>query len=156
MRFNLGCGSDIRHGYVNVDKMPQGNMSLDVYRQGDMQSLDWLTEDNMIEEIIALDCLEYIPNNAIVSTIGNWTKKLTDDGILKILVPDCHLVAKSFYHGQLNLKEYSQITFGKREDGDIRLTMIDALSLVDIIEDAGLKIILKRYEGIAIYVEATK
>lgn len=156
MKVNLGCGNDMRSGYINVDKMPQGQMPLDTYRQGDISSLDWLAEDTSIEEIIALDCLEYLSISVMKNALLNWVQKLTQGGILKILVPDCHAVAKAFVLGQFSLSEYSTIMFGTQEKGDSRYSVIDTNTLLEILIGAGLTILLKRYDGVAIYVEAIK
>lgn len=156
MKINIGCGTDIRHGYINVDRLPPNQLPPDVYKQGDISSLDWLTEDNTVDEIVALDCLEYLATDKLESAITNWVQKLVPGGILKILVPDCHIIAKSFSQGQFNLQEYSQLTFGTRENGDYRLSVIDTLTLIDFLQKAGMTISLKRYEGVAIYVEATR
>lgn len=156
MRLNLGCGNDIRQGYINIDHILQKQVPKELYRQGDIQSLDWLTEDSTVDEILAVDCLEYLPNNVIKQTLINWTKKLSDKGVLKILVPDCLAIAKSFYQGQFSLEEYSQMIFGTQSDNDNRLSVIDTTTLLSTLQEIGLTILLKRYEGVAIYVEATK
>ncbi len=156
MKLNLGCGNDIRAGYLNVDRLPANQVPPEVYRQGDIGSLDWLTEDDTVDEILAIDCLEYLPIDVVKSALANWAKKLSVGGTLKILVPDAHAVAKAFYQGQFNLSEYSQMTFGTQKENDNRLSVIDAITLLNILEEIGLTISIKRYEGIAIYVEATK
>ncbi len=156
MKFNLGCGADIRSGYINIDRLPQKQIPQDIYRQGDITSLDWIAEDNTVDEILALDCIEYLPINSIKESITNWVKKLSKGGILKILVPDCHAIAKAFYQGQFSLQEYSKMTFGTQEGNDNRLAIIDAATLLSVLQEVGLTISIKRYEGVAIYVEATK
>ncbi len=156
MKLNLGCGVDVRSGYINVDKLPSNQLPSDVYRQGDIGSLDWLAEDNTVDEIIALDCLEYLPTNVIKQALINWAQKLSVGGILKILVPDCHAIAKSFAQGQFSLQEYSQMILGTQEGNDNRLAVIDAATLLNILQEIGLTISLKRYEGVAIYVETIK
>lgn len=156
MKLNIGCGTDIRSGYVNIDRLPPGQISSDVYKQGDIQSLDWMTEDGTVDEIVALDCLEYLPTNAIKQALTNWANKLIVGGILKILVPDCHAIAKSFTQGQFSLQEYSQMIFGTQEGNDNRLSIVDAVTLLSTLQEIGLTISLKRYEGVAIYVEAVK
>lgn len=157
MRLNLGCGNDIRAGYLNIDRLPRPNqMPPDVYQQGDIGSLDWLTEDNTVSEIVATDCIEYLPTVVVKQALINWAQKLIIGGILKILVPDCHLIAKAFAQGQLNLPEYTQIMFGTQRDNDNRLSAIDAATLLSTLQEIGLTISLKRYEGVAIYVEAVK
>ena len=156
MKINLGCGTDIRSGYVNIDRLPQPQISLDIYRQGNIDYLDWLTEDNTVDEIVALDCLVYLSTNVMKQALINWAQKLSTGGILKILIPDCHLIAKSFAQGQFSLKEYSQMTLGTQEGNDNRLSLIDATTLLSTLQEIGLTISLKRYEGVAIYVEAIK
>jgi len=156
MKLNLGCGNDIRSGCVNIDRMPQGEVPTDVYRQGDIESLDWIAEDNTVDEIIAIDCLEYLPTNVIKQALTNWAQKLIVGGILKILVPDCQAIAKSFAQGQFNLQEYSRMVLGTQEGNDKRLSVIDTATLLSTLQEIGLTIYLKRYEGVAIYVEAKK
>lgn len=153
MKLNLGCGQDVRSGFVNIDRLP---MKAEHCKQGDIQSLDWLVEDSTVDEILAIDCLEYLAAKDIKLAIENWANKLSTGGVMKILVPDGHLVAKSFYQGQLSLQEYQTIIFGTQENNDNRLSTIDAATLLGILKDCGLTISLKRYEGIAIYVEAVR
>jgi hypothetical protein len=45
---------------------------------------------------------------------------------------------------------------GTQEGNDNRLAVIDAATLLSILQEIGLTISLKRYEGVAIYVEAIK
>ena len=156
MKLNLGCGNDIRSGYINIDRLPPGQVPPEVYRQGDIQTLDWLTEDDTVDEIIALDCVEYLPTNAVKHAIANWAQKLTTGGTMKILMPDCHAIAKSFAQGQFNLQEFSQMIFGTQESGDSRLSLMDTATLIETLQEIGLTVALKRYEGVAIYVEAVK
>lgn len=156
MKINLGCGNDIRPGYINIDRTPQGKVSSDIYRQGDISSLDWLTEDDTVNEIIALDCLEYLPTKTLKQALINWTKKLLSGGVLKILIPDCFVIATSFSQGQFNLEEFSKMLLGTQEGNDNRLSVIDQATLISVLQEIGLTISLKRYEGVAFYVEAIK
>lgn len=156
MKINLGCGNDVRTGYINIDRMPQGKAPPETYRQGDINSLDWLVEDGTVDEIIAMDCLEYLPTNGVEQALTNWAQKLSAGGTLKILVPDCHAIANAFVLGQFNLQEYSHTILGTQKDNDNRLSVIDSLTLLGMLRKVGLTIYLKRYEGVAIYVEATK
>jgi len=156
MKVNLGCGQDIRTDCVNIDKMPPGDFPDSIYRQGDITNIDWLTKSSSVEQIIAIDCLQYIQSDRLSSTIENWIEKLAIGGVIKILVPDCLLTAKSFYQGQISLEEYSNIVFGFRKNNDVRVSMIDAGTLINLLEKFRIKLTLKRYEGIAIYVEGVK
>ena len=154
MKLNLKSGNDIRLGYLNVDRFPADGVEANVYRQGDIGSLDWLVEDSQVDEIIAMDCLEHLPTDVIQSAITNWCNKLAKDGILKIMALDCYAVAKAFSQGQLNLEEFSKAILGTKNEN--KLSSIDAITLLAILKESGLDISLKRYEGISLYVEATK
>jgi len=156
MRLNLGCGHDIRSGYINVDLLPGGQNAPDNYRQGDIKTLDWLVENGVVEEIVALDCLEYVESNMLTEMLTNWVTKLCNGGTMKVLIPDCYSVAKAFAQGQLSLDEYSQITFGTNISTDQRVSVLDSQTLINILQKLGLTIKLKRYDGIAFYVEARK
>ena len=157
MRLNLGCGEDVRPvGYINVDRFPQGQIPPEVYRQGDFTSLDWIAEDGTVEEIVALDCLEYLPTSQVKNTLANWVDKLSSGGTLKILVPDCFAIARAFAQGQFNLEDYLKMTFGTQIENDSRLSAIDTITLCAILEGMGLTITSKRFEGVAVYLEATK
>ena len=155
MKLNLKCGNNIKPDYINIDIFPNTDNN-DTYCQGDIKSLNWIVKDDTVDEILAIDCLEYLPTDMAKSALTNWTKKLTFGGTLKILVPDCHAVAKAFCHGQFNLQEFSQIIFGTRQGNDVKESIIDSVTLLSWIKEVGLTISLIRYEGIAIYLEATK
>ncbi len=156
MKINLGCGNDMRSGYINIDRISYNGVVLGTYRQGDIASLDWLAENDSVEEIVALNCLEYLCINQIKSALVNWIQKLKSGGAIKILSSDCYAVAQAFHQGQLSLPEYLQIIFGTQENDDKKLSAIDAHSLLTLLKENGMTISLKRYEGISIYVEATK
>ena len=55
-RLNLGCGMDIREGYINVDKFMLPNV--DVIHNLDV--FPYPFDDNSINEIIFIDCLEHL------------------------------------------------------------------------------------------------
>jgi predicted SAM-dependent methyltransferase len=154
MKLNLGCGTDIRIGYINIDRLPLGKPPM--FKQGDFSNLDWLTQDESVEEIIAIDCLEYLSIHNVKPAIMNWAQKLCQNGIIKILIPDCHVMAIMFGNGQYGLEDFLRIMFGQQQDNDNRMSAIDALTLCSYLTEAGLKISTKRYEGIAFYVEAVK
>lgn len=156
MKVNLGCGNDVRPGYVNVDRLQPGQIPPDLYKQGDIQTLDWLTEDDKVDEILALDCIEYLPTDVVKQALVNWAQKLTAGGTLKILMPDCHAIAKSFAQGQFSLQEFSQMLLGTQDGNDNRLSIMDTATLLTTLQEIGLSISLKRYEGVALYVEAVK
>lgn len=57
-RLNLGCGRDIRAGYVNVDRIRLPGVELIV----DFSRFPWPFKDNAIEEVVAIHLLEHLPD----------------------------------------------------------------------------------------------
>ncbi len=55
-RLNLGCGRDIRDGFVNVDNAPLDGV--DVVH--DLAQMPWPFADDSVEEILAKDLIEHI------------------------------------------------------------------------------------------------
>jgi len=154
MRLNLGCGKDIRYGYVNVDIIQKDQS--ENYKIGDMRTLDWLVDDGVVDEIVALDCLEYIELSQIQGVVEHWATKLKQGGMLKILIPDVFAISRAFSQGQFSLQEFNTIVFGTQNEYDTRRSVLDTHTLCDILSNCGLEIELKRYEGVAIYMEAKK
>ena len=57
LKLNLGCGEDIREGYINIDKY------IKVCKQVDLNNIPYLwIKDNSIDEILALNILEHLNN----------------------------------------------------------------------------------------------
>ena len=57
MKLNLGCGNDIREGYVNVDFRKTHPSVLQV----DLSKFPWPFENDSVDEILMLDFLEHFP-----------------------------------------------------------------------------------------------
>ncbi len=157
MKLNLGCRTEMvrAQGYVNVDDTPPTEENKDVYKQGSFESLDWLCEDNTVQEIVIKDSTGRIPLSALGSVLQNWAQKLQPDGVLKIMIPDAHLVAQMFFQDQISLAEYQGIVLGIQYDVQMR-SLLDAPMLMSLLEQAGLSVTLKRYDGLYLYVEAVK
>lgn len=84
MRLNLGCGPDIRSGYVNVDfRQLRG---VDVVT--DLSVFPWPFTDGSAEEILLLDFLEHFPYRMTQTILLECYRVLTPNGELVIQVPD--------------------------------------------------------------------
>ena len=84
MRLNLGCGSDIRAGYVNVDfrKLPGVDQVVD------LSKFPWPFEDGSADEILMLDFLEHFPYRSTPTILLECYRVLVPGGKLVIQVPD--------------------------------------------------------------------
>jgi len=152
MKLNLGCRDDIRQNYINID-IHEDKDNNPLYRQGNINSLDWIAEDKSVEEIVALNALSKIPLMQLGPTLINWSQKLQVGGVLKISIPDVYLLAKTFVHNQIGSAEFLQLIYGKDE---INQSGLDSDALLDILKQCELSISSKRYDGMAFYVEATR
>jgi hypothetical protein len=89
MRLNLGCGDDVKEGYVNVD-FRQTHPSV---MQVDLSKFPWPFEDASSEEILMLDFLEHFPYAQTKSILLECFRILRADGTVVIQVPDAtHLM----------------------------------------------------------------
>ena len=82
LRLNLGCGQDIRPGYVNHD---WSRHRPDVEVAHDLEAFPWPWPDNSAEEIVLSDVLEHLAD--VVPVIDQCWRILTPAGFLHISVP---------------------------------------------------------------------
>lgn len=81
IKLNLGCGSDIREGYVNCD----------LYNDKADQKFDSAKlpfHDNSVDEIMAYHIIEHFPYSKAMNTLGEWYRALKPGGRLHIETPD--------------------------------------------------------------------
>lgn len=158
MRLNLGCTTETvrKQGYTNIDDVPSTKENEDIYKQGSFESLDWLCENDTVEEIIIKDSIGRIPLNALEGVLQNWAQKLQPGGVLKIMTPDAYLVAQMFFQDQISLAEYQAIVLGTQYNNIQMRSLLDTPTLVGLLEQAGLSVTTKRYDGLCFYVEAVK
>jgi predicted SAM-dependent methyltransferase len=81
-RLNLGCGFDVREGFLNVDFHSVHKPDL-VANVTDLSMLP----SGYYSEIIAQDILEHIPRTITVPVLCEWNRLLAKNGILEIRVP---------------------------------------------------------------------
>lgn len=82
-KLNLGCGFDIREGYLNVDFQSFHNPDL----VADIRKLEMLPS-NFYEEVVAQDCLEHFPRCDTKPALAEWSRLLKSGGVLKLRVPN--------------------------------------------------------------------
>lgn len=90
VRLNLGCGSDVRDGYVNVDKFPANE---DVV-QADFPILPFAK--NHADEIVLSHVLEHFGFKDALTLCQEMVRVLKPGGIAHIEVPDIAWCAAQF------------------------------------------------------------
>lgn len=81
-KLNIGCGYDIRPGYLNIDSgdWHKPDLVVDITDLSDFPK-------NYFDEIVAQDVLEHIDREKQISAVAGWGKLLAPDGELKVRVP---------------------------------------------------------------------
>jgi predicted SAM-dependent methyltransferase len=111
VKLNLGCGSDLRPGWLNVDcrpLYPEGREFL----CGDLLALDGRVEDSSVERIVARDVLEYVPWREVDALLTMLGRKLRPGGVLLIRVPDGEQIARAFAGCTLSHHEAQRLLYG--------------------------------------------
>jgi len=91
-KLNLGCGQDIRFGYVNVDVRPLPGVDLVL----DLETEPLPFQDNLATEVLAYDVLEHISWRRIVFVLREIHRVLKPGGVLRARLPD---VERAFRKG---------------------------------------------------------
>lgn len=91
MKLNLGCGSDIRPGYVNVDFRSLPGVNLVV----DLSVVPWPFAFESVDEILMLDFLEHFPYSLTEALLMQCFGVLRPRGELVIQVPDVQHLARA-------------------------------------------------------------
>jgi hypothetical protein len=82
MKLNLGCGRDLRQGYLNVDFVQPCD------RMVDLSKFPWPWGDGEADEILMLDFLEHFPYRDTSKILMECWRVLKKDGLLEVQVPD--------------------------------------------------------------------
>lgn len=148
MKLNLGCGDDIRDGYINVDIIEKKGVT-----KKDLVEYLIRTPNNTIDEIVFQDVLEHFPhgiidtgtdleykpiNNVVTSLllIEMAVVKLKKGGKLYIRVPDLQWVCKKIGSGEFNWDRSVWTLFGGQKDRfDYHLSGWTAEKLKSLLED---------------------
>lgn len=104
MKLNLGCGADIRPGYINIDVR---RIDARVLRVNLEEELLTFFPDESVEEIVAKDVLEHISWRRVEDLLRDCYRVLKRGGRMYIQVPDLEAIARKiilnpgFKYGEL-------------------------------------------------------
>ncbi|GBE74429.1 MAG: class I SAM-dependent methyltransferase [Microcystis sp.] len=95
MKLNIGCGTDYREGFVNIDgskNLPKIDQVIDI----SAESLLTYFNPGTIEYILANDIIEHHFHWEAVRLLTEFFTLLKTDGIVEIRVPDIEYIIKSW------------------------------------------------------------
>ncbi len=117
-KLNLGCGKDIRDGYINVDIDDKHGPDI----VHDLNVFPWPWDDNSIEQIMALDILEHVDD--LVQVMDEMQRVIQSEGVLYIRGPSPDFIWDDVTHKRafklMSFDHFDRSTvFGKKyEYGD--------------------------------------
>ncbi|MEJ5244460.1 MAG: glycosyltransferase [Bacteroidota bacterium] len=137
---NLGCGKDIRNGFINIDLFSDDPSV--VY--GDVRKLE--LPDNSADLILASDILEHFSHRETQNILNEWARVLKPGGELIIRCPSLRLQVNAYVNGVWNADVASYMIFGGQTNpGDYHCVAFDEQSIKDKLHKAGL-IVTEFYE----------
>ncbi len=140
-RLNLGCGWDLREGYLNIDLHEFHNPDL----VADVTELSMLPAERY-REILAQDVLEHLPRTATLPTLVGWNRLLAPGGRLVLRIPSLLDLARLFAdpaHQAPEQQEWlMQCLYGTQAyTGDVHLTSFTRPLLSHYFTEAGFAVV---------------
>lgn len=102
-KLNLGCGTDIKKGWINLDSAPIEGVDI----VHDINVLPLPFPDNSLDEILCQDIIEHIPE--YVPLLKELHRILAPEGLLRIRVP--HFTSKNNFVDPTHRRMFSAFTF---------------------------------------------
>ena len=89
MKLNIGCGTDHKEGYVNVDFRDPCDVLCDI------ADVPWIWDDESVDEILMFDILEHLPYAKADSVLLEIWRVLKLGAFVDIQVPDFEHCARA-------------------------------------------------------------
>jgi len=126
VKLNLGAGGTELPGHIVIDR----NMGQEVY------PLEY--ENGSVDEIYASHILEHFGHGQVFDVLKHWVSKLKTGGLIRIAVPDYHLISERYLQGErFNVNGY--MMGGQVDENDYHKSLFDHKTLTQLMEQAGLK-----------------
>lgn len=137
-RINLGCGHDLRAGYLNVDLHARHGPDL----VADVVALGMLPSGHF-EEIVAQDVLEHLERHRTEPALREWSRLLAPGGVLVVRVPSLfgmfEMLSSPAYRPFERAQEIVHLMYGTQAyTGDYHLTGFTPALLDGYLRQAGL------------------
>ncbi|MBS1537195.1 MAG: glycosyltransferase, partial [Bacteroidetes bacterium] len=133
---NLGCGRDVRDGFVNIDLFSDDErvVGMDIHR------LD--LPDNIADGILASDVLEHFSHRETDAILTEWARVLKPNGEIIIRCPSLRLQMLAYQKGIWDADIASYMIFGGQTNpGDYHCIGFDEQSIRKHLEKAGLEVL---------------
>jgi len=138
VKLNLGCGNDIKPGYINID-LYSNQKKVDLI--ADVRKLPFL--ENSVEELFSSHLLEHFPVRTVFSLLEEWHRVLKIGGKLELYVPNLEKKVISWLNsGKKDNFIETRTIFGEQDyEGNIHYCGFTIGSLRTLLEDFGFHIL---------------
>lgn len=136
---------------INISFLPENihtynNHSI-LANQGNVQLVQY--DDNQLEEILAINVIEYLPRAMFDQIINHWITKLSHKGKLVVDFVDLYTVSRLFFLQQLQFQDVNTLLHGEMKVGwDEKKLNLTVPQLSNTLETFGLKVISKKLDGV--------
>lgn len=113
LRLNLGCGADVKDGYINIDIRPIRSGLPGEIVQMDVREVE--TNFSEVDEILALDILEHLPRKEARGILQSWVRTLRVGGRIVIRSPDTLKLIEVYQKGDMNFEEFVRRMYGGQD-----------------------------------------
>jgi len=165
IKLNLGCGTDLRSGYINIDfrdaVVPAG---IDYIKHDLNKPLPF--DIYSCEEVFARDILEHFSWRDTDRIFADWVRVLNIGGVISILVPNFEVHLKNLQDGVLDWKPerskgawgyfVSNVFGGQDYDGNFHHTTFTPETVKELFERNSLSNIEITLEDRGIWAKAIK
>lgn len=124
LRLNLGCGRDVREGFVNLDLYSDDPRVVGM----DVRRLE--LPEASVDEIVAKDVLEHVGHQETRAVLAEWARVLKPGAPLRIRCPSLRLQAKAYSTGVWDADVAAYMIFGGQTNpGDFHCSGFDESSI---------------------------
>ena len=139
MKLNLGCGKDIRKGFVNVDCRALSGVDC-VF---DLSSDEKLGSPGSVDYILAQDILEHFPQAKVRGILESWVELLGPGGVIEIQCPD---ILDAVRVAEMSLSDdwmIRRIYGGQDYPGNFHKAGFTRATMKHLLQSLGLEIVLE-------------
>ena len=157
-KVNLIYGvGDIMHTHVNINPFAEKADNVKVVRS-EITNLDRHVDDSELDELRAIDVINYVEIDKVEGTINNWCQKIRLGGKIIIGGIDLMEVCKSFSEYKSDLTEANILLHGSQEKPYlIRRSSFTALGISDYLQSKfNFTVMKKRVNSYRMVVEARR
>lgn len=155
MKLNLGCGNNIKEGYINIDVYDNPNV-----KKCDIRDLGCF-ENESADEIYARDVIEHLTLDDAKKALKEWIRVLKHGGAFFIQTVNLDKQIEAYQKGVWSLEDFNYMVFAgiNWSDGcvrseDFHKSTFTIDSLKNLLNDNGINIISVNCDEIDQYIKA--